>query len=169
MLIPFTASNLAEEEGGEDDGEEGLGGLDGVREGDGDLAQAHVGEHRAQHVPHGQRRDLAQLQPQKKKLPCRRQGTTNQQTKRRGKEIAASVRGENGLTHLRSGEPGRRVEPGGPHEEDEQGAEGELEGGDGVRQRQRQRAENLQWGTGPIGLSDRSSHQGEEEERKRGS
>lgn len=57
-------ANLAEEEGGEDDGEEGLGGLDGVREGDGDLAQAHVGEHRAQHVPHGQRRDLAQLQPQ---------------------------------------------------------------------------------------------------------
>jgi len=58
-------ANLAEEEGGEDDGEERLGGLDGVREGDGDLAQAHVGEHRAQHVPHGQRRDLAQLQPQK--------------------------------------------------------------------------------------------------------
>jgi len=80
-----------------------------VREGDGDLAQAHVGEHRAQHVPHGQRRDLAQL---------------------------------------RSGEPGHRVEPGGPHEEDEQGAERELEGGDGVRQRQRQRAEHLQWGDG---------------------
>jgi len=58
-------ANLAEEEGGEDDSEERLGGLDGVREGDGDLAQAHVGEHRAQHVPHGQRRDLAQLQPQK--------------------------------------------------------------------------------------------------------
>jgi len=47
--------------------------------------------------------------------------------------------------HLRGGDPGRRVEPGRPHEEDEQGAEGELEGGDGVRQRQRQRAENLQW------------------------
>jgi hypothetical protein len=58
-------ANLAEEEGGEDDGEEGLGCLDGVGEGDGDLAQAHVGEHRAQHVPQGQRRDLAQLQPQK--------------------------------------------------------------------------------------------------------
>lgn len=100
--------NLAEEEGGEDDGEEGLGGLDCVGEGDGDLAQAHVGEHRAQHVPQGQRCDLAQL---------------------------------------RSGEPGRRVEPGRPHEEDEQGAEGELEGGDGVWQRQRQRAENLQWQT----------------------
>lgn len=42
---------LAEEEGGEQDGEEGLGGLDGVREGDSHLAQAHVGEHRAQHVP----------------------------------------------------------------------------------------------------------------------
>jgi hypothetical protein len=37
-----------------------------VREGDGDLAEAHVGEHRAQHVSQGQRRDPAQLRPEKK-------------------------------------------------------------------------------------------------------
>lgn len=66
--------------------------------------------------------------------------------------------------HLRSGEPGRRVEPGGPHEEDEQGAERELEGCDGVRQRQRQRAENLQRGT-TVGVD----HQGGEREEWRGS
>ena len=79
--------------------------------------------------------------------------TTNQQTKRRGEtnEIAASLRTQSSRRewpHLRSGELGRRVEPGRPHEEDEQGAERELEGGDGVRPRQRQRAENLQWGDG---------------------
>lgn len=59
-------THLAEEEGGEEDGEEGLGRLDGVGEGDGDLAQAHVGEHRAQHVPGGERRDLGQLQREPK-------------------------------------------------------------------------------------------------------
>jgi hypothetical protein len=37
-----------------------------VGEGDGDLAQAHVGEHRAQHVPGGERRDLGQLQREPK-------------------------------------------------------------------------------------------------------
>ena len=77
----------------------------------------------------------------------RKSCTTNQQTtKGRGETRLQPSRRE--WPHLRSGEPGHRVEPGGPHEEDEQGAERELEGGDGVRQRQRQRAEHLQWGDG---------------------
>lgn len=52
---------LPKEQHGEKDREEGLHGLDGVREGNGDLAQAHVGEHIAHRVHQCQWQDLCIL------------------------------------------------------------------------------------------------------------
>lgn len=52
---------LPKEQHGEKDGEEGLHGLDGVREGNSDLAQAHVGEHIAHRVHQCQWQDLCIL------------------------------------------------------------------------------------------------------------
>jgi len=53
---------VSENERGEQNREEGLHGLDGVREGHCHLAQAHVGERVAQRVHQGQRQDGQDLQ-----------------------------------------------------------------------------------------------------------
>jgi hypothetical protein len=105
-----------------------------VREGDGDLAEAHVGEHRAQHVSQGQGRDPAQLRRDKKKL-------RGELVHREAKQQTGSRSRE--WPHLCRGDPGRGVEPRRPHGEDEQGAERELESGHGVRERHH--LEYLQW------------------------